>query len=236
MIETAQELKTFCISLNGGADIDATLLENLISNGKAIFEAERDWMVLRKVDTSKTVTTANTWQTAIDLSTITDFSHFYGEQPILLFDGDERIEYYDIKPFDRRLEYKNISNCAVYDENSKQLYLNGTVPFNGTLYISYVQTTDEVSLAQDDLGTNIWIQFPKRFRGILAYYAVGIHKGAVDYDDINARMLPENRAALSSLKRAIEAWDDKKQNNTLESNDPTELSDYPRERAINRYG
>lgn len=236
MIETAEELKTFCISLNGGADIDATLLENLISNGKAIFEGERDWMVLRKVDTSKTVTPSNTWQTAIDLSIITDFSHFYGEAPIRLFDGDNRIQDYVIKPFDRRLEYKNVSYTAVYDENSKQLYLNGVVPYNGTLYISYVQTSDEVSFEQADLSTDIWTQFPTKFRGILAYYAVGIHKGAVDYDDINARMLPENRAALSSLKRAIEAWDDKKQNNTLESNDPTELSDYPRDRAINRYG
>jgi len=55
-------------------------------------------MILRKTDTSKTVTTANTWQMAIDLSTITDFNRFYQDSadpyPIRLFDGNNKIEKY----------------------------------------------------------------------------------------------------------------------------------------------
>jgi hypothetical protein len=41
---------------------------------KAMLEQERLWMVLRKTDTSKTVATSNTWQSAIDLSTFTRFA------------------------------------------------------------------------------------------------------------------------------------------------------------------
>jgi hypothetical protein len=52
-------------------------------------------MILRKTDTSKTVTTANTWQTAINLSTISDFNRFLqtpaDPYPIRPFDGTNKL-------------------------------------------------------------------------------------------------------------------------------------------------
>jgi hypothetical protein len=55
-------------------------------------------MILRKTVTSKTVTTANAWQTAIDLSTLSDFRRFYqtpsDPYPIRLFDGTNKIAKY----------------------------------------------------------------------------------------------------------------------------------------------
>ena len=42
-------------------------------------EQTRPWMALRYTDTSKSVAAGNTWQTAIDLSTIARFNRFYGE-------------------------------------------------------------------------------------------------------------------------------------------------------------
>jgi hypothetical protein len=58
-------LSTFIDELNGGASIGSTLKFQLVNAFKAILEQERPWIVLRKTDTSKTVTTANTWQSAI---------------------------------------------------------------------------------------------------------------------------------------------------------------------------
>lgn len=232
MISTGAELLTFINSLNAEAEIDATLLDVLVDNAKAILEEERPWMVLRRVDTSKTVTTSNTWQTAIDLSTITDFNRFYGEDSIRLFDGGDRVEYYQLVPFDRRLEYKDVSYTACYDEYNKTLYLNGTLPFNGTLYLSILTTSTAISLTSESA---VWTKFPSRFLPILGYYAIGIYKGAVDYDDINRQMLPENARTLQAMKKAMEVWDDEKQQNSLQYNDPTSLYNYPRERAINRH-
>jgi hypothetical protein len=87
----------------------------------------------------KTVTAGNTWQTAIDLSIISDFSRFYqtpsDPYPIRLFDGTNKIAKYRLVPFEQRLEYKDTPNTAVYDHANKNLYLNGTVPHAGTLYI-----------------------------------------------------------------------------------------------------
>jgi hypothetical protein len=54
---TGNELTTFITGLNGDATIDPTLLGVLVENARAIIEEERPWMVLRKTDKTKTVTT-----------------------------------------------------------------------------------------------------------------------------------------------------------------------------------
>ena len=233
---TGNELQTFITGLNAEATIDLTLLDVLVDNAKTVLEEERPWMCLRKTDTSKTVAAGNTWQTAIDLSTITDFSRFYMNQDgvvIKLFDGDNRVDYITLKSYDQRLEYKDVSGTAVYDANSKQLYINGRVAFAGTLHIPYMATSPEIDLTVD---TAVWTNFPSRFLPLLGYYAISINKGAIDYDSINREMLPENRATLNALKNALEKWDDAMQLNTIQSNDPSEYpGGYPRLGAVNRY-
>lgn len=235
-ITTGVQLTTFITGLNAEATVEATLLDVLVESARAILEEERPWMVLRKTDSSKTVTTANTWQTAIDLSTITDLSRLLVNSDgvaVKLFDGGERIEYFILKPFDQRLEWKNVSHTCVYDENAKVLYLNGTVPFSGTLHIPYVATSTAVDLTS---ASAVWTSFPSRFLPVLGFYAIGIYKGAVDYDSINRQMLPENRATLQALKNAMEKWDNEKQLAVVQANDPTEFpGGYPRSGAIDRY-
>lgn len=232
MINSGVALTTFITGLNGGASVDATLLDVLVSNAKTILEGERAWSVLRKVDTSKSITTANTWQTAIDLSSITDFSEFYGDTPIVLFDGSQTRAYYRMVPWERRLEYKDVSDTAVYDANSKTLYINGNQSFSGTLYIYYKSTSTEIDLTSN---SEIWTLFPQRFVPLIGFYAIGIHKGAVDYDDVVKNMLPGNQAVLAALKSAMVSWDDALQSAGLEWNDPTgSMRDYPMGPRVNR--
>lgn len=228
MINTGAELYTFMTTLNGEEAIDITLAGVLVETARATIEEERPWMALRKNDTSLTVTTANTWQTAKSLSGITDFRSFYGKYPIRLTDGT-RIEYYRQVPFDRRLEFKDVANTFVHDVANGNIYLNGLVPMNGTLWISYLGSSAEVTLA-DDLVT-AWSPF-NRFLPILGYYAVGIYKGAIDYDDINRAMLPENRAALSALKNAMVQFDERLALAELEHNDPSMDLPYPGSNSV----
>src|SRR5947208_3265903 len=126
---TGTELSTFCEEVNGGDSIGSTLLTQFVGIAKALVEQRRPWMLLRKTDTSKTVTTAYTWQTAIDLSTLTRFNRFYGRYPIRLFDGNQTVVRYRQIPFEERLENLNRSNTFCYDEANQTLYLNGSVPF-----------------------------------------------------------------------------------------------------------
>lgn len=221
MIKKGSELYEFITSLNGDAPVELTLAETLVDMAKTILEEERSWMCLRKTNSSKTVTTANTWLTAIDISTITDFSKFYGDYPVRLFDGNNKIQYYRQVPFDQRLEFKDASDTFVIDENAKIIYLNGQVPFNGSLYLNYITTSVEIDLQNDT--NDIWTLFPPRFIPLLAFYAIGIFKGAIDYDSINKQMLPTNAEVLSTLKLALEKWDDSKQHSEVSANDPTDM-------------
>lgn len=69
----------------------------------------------------------------------------------------------------------------------------------------------------------------------LGFYAVGVHKGVTDYDDINKLMLPTNKEILVALKNAMENGTTKDRLLLLENNDPTNLYNYPRSGAIDRY-
>jgi hypothetical protein len=213
---TGVELATLAEEINGGASIGDTLLEQLLNMAKALVERRRPWMVLRSTDTSKSVTTANTWQTAIDLSTIARFNRFYGEDPIQLFDGTRTIARYRQVPWNMRLQYKDASNTFVYDEANKMLYLNGTVPFAGTLYIDHIKDGADIDIISDD---SAWA-FPSWSHYLLPFLAVGIHKGGIDFDDINARMAPDNRAMADSILDRLEVWDNEKQLQASQNIDP----------------
>lgn len=232
MITTGIELNTFLTDLNAGAAIDLTLGDVLVNTARAVIEEERPWIVLRKVDTSLSLTTASTWNTAVSIAGITDFSRFYSDTPIRLFDGNNQVHYFNQVPFDRQLEYKDVSNTFCFDENTDTLYFNGTIPFNGTLHISYIATGDGIDLESD---SRVWSPFPARFLPLIGFYAIGIFKGAVDYDSINRQMLPENRAALEALKNGLEKWDNERQLSTMSNNDPSYDSESFRNGAINRY-
>lgn len=233
MITTGAELTTFVTGLNGGASVDPDLLDVLVSTAKTTLEEERPWAALKKTDTSLSLTTANTWQTSKSLSGITDFARIHPDSLIRLYNSSSNtLQYYRQVPIEQRLEYKDDNSTYVYDANAGVLYFNGTPPFAGTLYIPYISTSTAIDL---DSTSAVWSVFPSRFLPILGYYAVGIFKGAVDYDTINKMMLPHNAAALQALKTAMEKWDDALQLNDVEHNDPTSAGAYPRASHINRY-
>lgn len=221
-------LSEFCVEVNGGAAIGSTLKFQLINMAKAMIEHRRPWMILRRTDTSKTVTTANTWQTGIDLSSITDFSRFYGECPIKLFDGTSNFTEYTQRPFNQRLQYIQTPNTFVYDESAKTLYLNSTVPYAGTLYIDHLIDSPVLTNAAD----SYWV-FPSWSHALLGFFAIGIHKGGIDYDDVNARMSADNRAVAGSIVTALETLDNEKQLSAIQSSDPYGGASGYRSGAIN---
>jgi hypothetical protein len=214
-------LSTLIDELNGGATIGDTLKFQLVNAYKAMLEQERPWAVLRKTDTSKSVTVANTWQTAIDLSTITGFSRFIGSRPVRLFDGSQRIVRYRQVPFGDRLEHISAPQTFVFDQSTKALYLNGTVQFAGSLYIRHLAYS--ANLTENSLDT-AW-PFPSWAYPFLAFGAVAMHKGGVDYDEVNARQLIQNNADAVKLYRALAKWDNEQQLSELDEYDQSAVDD-----------
>jgi hypothetical protein len=228
---TGPVLATLCEEVNGGASIGSTLLFQLVNVAKALVEQRRPWMVLRSTDTSKTVAAGNTWQTAIDLSTIARFSRFHGKYPVRLFDGTNNVQRYYEVPMDERLTYKDAPGTFCYDESTGALYLNGTVPFAGTLHIRHLKYSPDI----ENIDASSWV-FPSWSHPLLAFMAVGIHKGGIDYDDINARMSPENRALAIQIMNMLVNWDTEKQLSSIENEDPSNSGDGFRSGAINIHG
>jgi hypothetical protein len=219
---TGQTLNTLITSVNGGEEIEVTLATSLVKIGKTILEGERDWRHLRKTDTSLTFSAGGTWQTSYSLAGITDFLRFQNcNYPIEVFDGNNRVEKYRLVPWEDRLQYRDSNNTFVYDEANNVIYFNGTGSFSGTIYLKYIKDTPEIDLTLGtDLKVNGSFPVPARFHDILAFYAVGISKGAIDYDEINKSMLPTNQATLTAIKNAMESWDDKKQLVEVAMTDP----------------
>lgn len=246
---TPNELITLCTNLNGGATIDTDLLQSLVNQGRTILFSERDWMFLRKTDSSISVSQNNDpWNTSVSISGITDFLRFFNIEKgrrsysIVLYDSaTDRKEYYRQVPFSRRLEYKDTPNTFVHDILGKKIYFNSQIPFSGTLYISYIHTPEEIDLVTTT-GSNLTTSMetagtmptPETYHPLLGYYAVGINKGAIDYDSINREMLPNNQIVLNSLKNAIEKWDTNLQLSEQMGTDPTsDEADYPMANRIN---
>lgn len=213
---TGPQLATFAQEINGGASINATLLFQLINLAKAMVEQRRPWMKLRYTDTSLTTTAStNGWQTAIDLSGITRFNRFYGEFPVKIFDGANRVDRYRLVPSDKRLEYREGAYTAVHDVANEDLYLNGTVNA-GTLWLNHIK--DSPDIENDDSSS--WI-FPGWAHPLLVFYAIGINKGGVDFDEINARMAPDNRAQAALIISMLEKWDTELQLSQEQQHDPS---------------
>lgn len=219
---TGTQLDTLITSLNGGDSIESTLKQTLVNIAKATIEGERDWRPLRKTSTSLSLTSGTTWQTAYSLATITDFLRFQDLPfPVKVFDGNNITEYYRQVPWQDRLRYKDVNNTFVYDEANNRIYFNGTHSVYGTIYLDYIMDTEDVDLTSSaELNVEGSFPFPGRYHALLAFYAVGIHKGAVDYDEINKQMLPANQAAFVLLKNAFENWDTRKGMTEISASDP----------------
>lgn len=229
---TGTELETLAKEVNSGDPIGSTLLFQLINIARHIVEKRRPWMFLRRTDTSKTVTASSqsAWQTGIDLSTITKFARFYDSDtaPIRLFDGNQTFVDYWLRPFEDRLRYIQSPGTACYDEATKTLYLNGSIQFAGTLYINHIIDSGDV----EDDDSSSWA-FPSYAHPLLAFMAVAINKGGIDFDDIHARMAPDNRAVAQSIMTMLEGEDNEKQLSARRNVDPYNEDSGFRSGAIN---
>ena len=163
------QLAIFTEELNGSASIGAILLAQLLNLAKAVVEQQRPWMILRDTDTSKTVTAStNGWQTPIDLASIARFNRFYGDEPIKNFDGNNRVDHYSLKPLNKRPQFREAAYTAVFNESTRQLYLNGTVNA-GTLWLDIILDSPDLTLEE----VSTWV-FPSWAHPLLGFLAAAM--------------------------------------------------------------
>jgi|SRR3990167_880108 len=191
-------IKTFVeTGLLDGQTINDTFFYQLLNIAKTKIEAERNWMVLKKQDSSQTENSGDTFLTTKTLPS--DFANM-----IKLFtaksDGSGQIFYTPI-PFDQRYAYQNSSRVFWIDIANKTFGLCGTHNESRTIHLIYRSTSTDIS------SETSWV-FPSRFHGILGFMVAVMFKGGVDYDEINAIQAIQNDKDSKELWQALIDWDD----------------------------
>ena len=210
-----QELIDLCTSILGDEQPNPAFMLQLINLAKDKIEAginpanpasasSRPWKVLSTRSTAITITGANTYQTPHDLPT--DFQRYLGESTlfegsIVLFDGQNNIQYLIEIPIENILFYKNTFGYFAVDYAAGKFYVTGVVPGTFTAYQYYIKTTDAITL------TTSWDNFPARFHPILAFDACARWRLGTDYDDVAARNADDNIGMVNGIFNSMESWD-----------------------------
>ena len=172
--------------LDSNADWSDDFFYQLLNIVKNKLEMKRLWQFLKKLNDDNTASSS-----AITLPT--DFAEEYK----ILVGTDT--EYYPV-PFEEQHIHRNSSNMYFLDMTALTLNLLGANIPSKTVYIYYKKFTDDLTSATSPV-------FPTRFHPILAYYVASYYQGAVDSDDIFAKMSPVNKVAGQELENSMIDWD-----------------------------
>jgi len=196
--KTGAELKEFTTSLLDGDVMDDTPFYIMLNMVKTIVESIRPWRKLLTIDTSQTFGPGDTYTTIKSLPA--GFIMFDQYDPMVLIAGDQVVKPEGITIAEREIK-KNEGPYFYTDLKNDGFGIIHNPSTTFTVQLAFIEESDEIT------DSTSWA-FPARFHPLLAYMVSGMQKGGVDYDDIFARMAPENRAQAQVLVDAMEMWDD----------------------------
>jgi len=203
---TTADLLTLCTDINSGDEIASILALSLINIAKAIVEHEREWVVLRTTSSMSVAAGSDT----LDLSSM-KIDRFRGNYPVVLSDGS-RTDRFRIVQANTPLDLLGDEFAAAYDPAMHQITLKRS--FAGTLYVTHM-------IDNDDITTDTtWQRFPSWVCPLLAYMAVAMHKGGIDFDDQNARMASYNSTDAMRFYSMLTRWDNEMQLQMIGTMDP----------------
>lgn len=195
-----QALYTAVTTMYSNFGIDQTLFLQFVNIARANRELSRPWMRLRRLDTSKTVTPANTWLNPITLPS--DFQFLTDEGALTLFDGNDTYQNIEEVPYNQVIQYKDWSNRFAVDHANSAYYILGIVDKNYTAYLFYQADYGDITLSTQ------WVNIPSRYHMILAFDALAMYQMGVDYDDLQARNANELARQAEILFNSMCKWDD----------------------------
>lgn len=167
-------------------------------------QGSRPWKVLSVNDHTQIVTGSNTYTNPFNVPA--DFMRYLGESTlfegsIVLFDGNNNIQYLREIPIENILFYKNIFGYFAVDYANSKFYITGVVPGTFTIYQYYIKNTPPITLS------TTWIGFPARYHPMLAYDACARWRLGTDYDDVASRNADDNVRMVGNIFSSMESWD-----------------------------
>lgn len=149
---TGTQLYAFFEELVGDSPSDSWFY-SVLNAKKDGMEASRPWAYLKKIDSSNSRLTSDTWQTFKTLPS--DFG-----TPLRLHVGTDRNPY-TLVPFDR-IDLKDTDGTWRLDLANSAFSFNGVASEAGTAYLMYQRFTPAITSSTSPV-------FPDRFHQILAY-------------------------------------------------------------------
>jgi len=224
---TRDELKTFTEGLLDGEVLDETFFDNLMESARAKIENRRPWRILVKEDTSTSAATSDTHETSKNLPS--DFRNTvrrteHQPQMLLVSSDGKTVAWYEQRPFAMRWILRdthgignepdvdghghghlfgavgNVHGFFVVDMANSIFYLLGKVSQAFTIHLFYIYNPGPIT------DSNIW-PFPSEHHAVLGYMIAGLYSGAVDWDDINRFLSPNQLAAAEAAMATMTSWD-----------------------------
>lgn len=219
-----KQLQNLTSELLDGRDIGPSKYVTLLKARKRLREALRPWMVLRTVDTSKTYTGADNFETLKDLPV--DFVvpynafkppglHGPDRTPLVLVSGETQI-YTFPTILGSHILNKDRNHMHYFDYAQQKYGITGKAQLSYTVHLHYIKTTTDPKDDGSDLDAWTWDLDPSgQFSPLLAYDIAIQQKGGIDYDEINARMVQYHGIDVREMSRSMIFWDDTLQRSAL---------------------
>lgn len=198
---TGTEILALASSILGDETVDETFGLQMLNVLRGVYEGKRPWQVLKKVNSTVTITGANTYTNP--LAVPSDLRYYIGDGSIQLFDGTNIPDVCTEFPFEEQLMRKNNSFEFCVDYGASLFYIMGVVPKNYTVYQWYISDPGDIEADTE------WLKFPARFHPILAYELAAMWRLGTDYDDVAARNADDNARRADMLFKGMEQWDTK---------------------------
>ena len=204
MFLNGAELLTQTTEIMGGNEPNNTLFYQLINMFARIIEGMRPWIKLRKVDSSVTITSSNTIDTAKDLPS--DFRKPYNSRwpngakgSLFLKSSGGSYVYLELKPLTQRELYRSMNGYWFFDTRLLKFYVSGTFTETYTVYLSYIHNPTAIAA-----GTEWGLGGDQEQDSILSMLVAEAIKSGIDYDEINARQaVANNKVAQAGINQMI---------------------------------
>ncbi len=172
---------------------DTVATYNAMQVAQEKLEMDRDWVKLRALDTSITLSPSDTYQTGKTLPT-----GFLKARKVFVgaVDGEELEEI----SFENQLVYKDIPGYYFIDHALGLIYFTGTRDQSYTVYLFFKKTMGVIA-------SSTTFPWPGSTPLLLAIKMAKLHKSGVDGDTINFQMTPGIREQEKELENSMIQWD-----------------------------
>ena len=169
---------------------------SLANHIKDLIEAERSWNFLLKRDTSISITSATTFETANDLPS--DFTY---EKKIGLLDSNNNfVEVYPVNYVFKEAHKSSNSYCI--DEANQKIYFLDDFDASYTVVIYYFKKTDDLEADTEPVWNS-------RFHKIISFLMAEIHGSGIDWDAIEYHKAIAQSKQGNLLYSAMKKMDNK---------------------------